>query len=120
MHSLLTYFYNLQVELTHGIEMLKIFKNYEVYSSILDDFYFYEQRQRAMQERKTKHQPNPATPPATTVSEPPNPITLSNDFVKKMSKSFAEAVTVTEQEKQRSPVKKVVSSPTAASLQQGN
>ncbi|KAH7570506.1 hypothetical protein JRO89_XS05G0121600 [Xanthoceras sorbifolium] len=110
-----------EVEMDHGIEMLKIFKNYEVHSSILDDFYFYEHRQRAMQERKARprQQGNPVAPPVVVVSEQQNPISLSNDFVKKMSKSFAEAVSLSEHEKEQSSVKKVITSRTA-SLRQGS
>eukprot|EP00252_Welwitschia_mirabilis_P024960 TRINITY_DN762_c1_g1_i1.p1 TRINITY_DN762_c1_g1~~TRINITY_DN762_c1_g1_i1.p1 ORF type:complete len:656 (-),score=102.90 TRINITY_DN762_c1_g1_i1:961-2928(-) len=35
-----------------GIEMLSIFKNHSARTSILDDFEFYEQRQKAMQDKK--------------------------------------------------------------------
>jgi YTH domain-containing family protein len=34
--------------------MLKIFKNYSNKTSILDDFEFYENRQKAMQDRRSK------------------------------------------------------------------
>lgn len=36
--------------------MLNIFKNYSSKTSILDDFQFYENRQRAMQEKRTRQQ----------------------------------------------------------------
>lgn len=90
-----------------GIEMLNIFKNYEMYSSILDDFYFYEQRQKAMQERKAGQQGSQVSPLSVVVSEQQNPVSLSNDFIKKMSKSFAEAVLLTEHEREHSPAGKV-------------
>ncbi|WCJ23228.1 evolutionarily conserved C-terminal region 7 [Euphorbia peplus] len=37
-----------------GVEMLKIFKNYASRTSLLDDFVYYEDRQRIMQEEKAK------------------------------------------------------------------
>ncbi|XP_065863901.1 YTH domain-containing protein ECT1 isoform X2 [Euphorbia lathyris] len=37
-----------------GVEMLKIFKNYTSRTSLLDDFVYYEDRQRIMQEEKAK------------------------------------------------------------------
>ncbi|KAL5989898.1 YTH domain-containing protein [Asimina triloba] len=44
-----------EVRLPQGIEILNIFKNYSAKTSILDDFGFYESRQRAMQEKRTRH-----------------------------------------------------------------
>ncbi|XWS16587.1 hypothetical protein CRYUN_Cryun34aG0101500 [Craigia yunnanensis] len=44
------------VKLEQGIEMLNIFRSYETDMSILDDFDFYEDRQKAMQERKARQQ----------------------------------------------------------------
>ncbi|GKV37853.1 hypothetical protein SLEP1_g45826 [Rubroshorea leprosula] len=43
-----------EVRFPQGIEMLNIFKNYESKTSILDDFYFYEGRQKEMQEKKAR------------------------------------------------------------------
>ncbi|KAK8527621.1 hypothetical protein V6N13_085439 [Hibiscus sabdariffa] len=37
-----------------GMEMLKIFKNHTMKTSLLDDFMYYENRQRIMQEEKTR------------------------------------------------------------------
>ncbi|KAK7271366.1 hypothetical protein RJT34_27195 [Clitoria ternatea] len=37
-----------------GVEILNIFKNYMARTSILDDFDFYESRQKVMQEKKTR------------------------------------------------------------------
>ncbi|CAN1340526.1 YTH domain-containing protein ECT2 [Linum perenne] len=45
-----------EVKLEHGIEMLKIFKAHDSYTSILDDFEFYDQRERVLKERRSKHQ----------------------------------------------------------------
>lgn len=103
------------MDLEQGIEMLNIFKNYERYSSILDDFHFYEQRQKAMQERKAGQQASRVAPPSLAVGgEKQNPVSLSNDFMKTMSKSFAEAVLLTEHGKEHSSVKDVVSTTAVA------
>lgn len=45
-----------EVAFEQGVEVLTIFKNYICKMSILDDFQFYEARQKAIQERKTKQQ----------------------------------------------------------------
>lgn len=46
----------LQVKFEQGIQVLKIFKNHSSKTTILDDFGFYEARQRTMQEKKAKQQ----------------------------------------------------------------
>eukprot|EP00249_Psilotum_nudum_P022351 c28481_g2_i3 orf=110-1819(+) len=43
-----------QVKVEQGIEMLKIFKNFPLKTSLLDDFPFYDDRQRFLEERKLK------------------------------------------------------------------
>lgn len=53
--------FKFQVELKHGNDMLNILKNYEACSSILDDFDFYEERQKAMEERKAGQQGKPGS-----------------------------------------------------------
>ncbi|XP_020081151.1 uncharacterized protein LOC109704697 isoform X2 [Ananas comosus] len=45
-----------EVRLEQGLEMLKIFKDHVIKTSILDDFEFYENRQKLMQERRGKLQ----------------------------------------------------------------
>ncbi|KAF8412606.1 hypothetical protein HHK36_000575 [Tetracentron sinense] len=47
-----------EVRFPQGIEMLNIFKNYMSKTSILDDFSFYESRQKAMQDKRIR----PPTP----------------------------------------------------------
>ncbi|XP_011019942.1 PREDICTED: uncharacterized protein LOC105122510 isoform X1 [Populus euphratica] len=47
-----------EVKLEQGIEMLKIFKDHDAPTSILDDFDFYDQCERALKERKAKQQPS--------------------------------------------------------------
>ncbi|KAL6637851.1 hypothetical protein ACP70R_025423 [Stipagrostis hirtigluma subsp. patula] len=46
-----------EVKLDQGLEMLKIFKEHVSKTSILDDFGFYENRQKLMQEKRAKQQP---------------------------------------------------------------
>ncbi|GAB2266801.1 hypothetical protein Dimus_001790 [Dionaea muscipula] len=45
-----------EVKLEHGLEVLKIFKLHQSKTTILDDFDFYEARERSMQEKKVKRQ----------------------------------------------------------------
>ncbi|KAH9301062.1 hypothetical protein KI387_012645, partial [Taxus chinensis] len=45
-----------EIKFVQGIEMLKIFKNYSSKTSILDDFTYYEARQKAMKEKKSRQQ----------------------------------------------------------------
>ena len=49
-------FLMLQVKLEQGLQMLKIFKEHVSKTSILDDFAFYENRQKLMQEKRAKQQ----------------------------------------------------------------
>lgn len=48
-------FFCLQVKLEQGIKVIKIFKDHASKTCILDDFEFYENRQKIIQERKSKH-----------------------------------------------------------------
>ncbi|XP_020230198.1 YTH domain-containing protein ECT2 [Cajanus cajan] len=43
-----------EIMYTKGLEMLKIFKNHSLKTSLLDDFLYYEDRQKIMQEEKAK------------------------------------------------------------------
>ncbi|XP_038693845.1 YTH domain-containing protein ECT4-like [Tripterygium wilfordii] len=45
-----------EVKLEHGLKMIKIFKDHSSKTSILDDFGFYEARQKIIQEKKAKQQ----------------------------------------------------------------
>ncbi|KAF3432312.1 hypothetical protein FNV43_RR27052 [Rhamnella rubrinervis] len=85
-----------EVKLEQGIEMLKIFKNYETDMSIIDDFEFYEDRQKAMQDRKARQQGNLMGVGVVSENEHRNPVTISSDFIKQMSKSFAQVVRLDE------------------------
>lgn len=54
-----------EIKFTQGIEMLNIFKNYSEKTSILDDFVFYENRQKTMQDKKRQsNQPEQLQPAA--------------------------------------------------------
>ncbi|XP_010483762.1 PREDICTED: uncharacterized protein LOC104762213 [Camelina sativa] len=44
-----------EVKLEQGIKVIKIFKDHASKTCILDDFVFYESRQKIIQERKSKH-----------------------------------------------------------------
>lgn len=81
-----------EVGLEQGLEILDIFKSYNSDTSILDDFDFYEDRQKVMQERKSRQQVISMPIPATTGNEPRNLVSSSGDIMKQMSKTFAQAV----------------------------
>lgn len=49
----------LQVKLEKGIQVLKIFKEHSSKTCILDDFEFYEVREKTIKERKSKEQQLP-------------------------------------------------------------
>ena len=46
--------FHFQVRFPQGLEILNIFKNYASKTSILDDFGFYESREKVMQEKRTR------------------------------------------------------------------
>ena len=46
----------IQIHLEQGLQMLKIFKEHVSKTSILDDFAFYESRQKLMQDKRAKQQ----------------------------------------------------------------
>ena len=88
------------MKLEQGIEMLNIFKNYETDMSILDDFDYYEERQKAMQERKARQQAGLMAVGVVGDNEHRNAVALSGDFIKQMSKSFAQVVRMEEGSKE--------------------
>ncbi|KAF6993191.1 hypothetical protein CFC21_010118 [Triticum aestivum] len=103
-----------EVKLEQGLEMLKIFKDHEDDVSILDDFDFYEEREKALLENKARlHQQQqissscvadpkrPSTVPTDLVGhgtktpsvvEPKKPSTVPTDVVGHITKTFAQAV----------------------------
>lgn len=50
----MSYFFYFQIRYKKGIEMLKIFKGYSLKTSLLDDFMYYENRQKMLQEEKAR------------------------------------------------------------------
>lgn len=79
--------------LEQGIEMLDIFISCEMRSSILDDFNFYEERQRAIQDRKARQRAVLEALALSATSVPTHPAySLHDEFVREMSKNFAEAL----------------------------
>lgn len=80
-----------QVKLEQGLEMLAIFKNHETEMSIIDDFEFYEQREKAMQENKAlllqQHQQQQISA---------NSVAGHGDRVSHITKSFAQVVRLEE------------------------
>ncbi|XP_065881661.1 YTH domain-containing protein ECT1-like [Euphorbia lathyris] len=58
-----------EVKQGQGIEMLKIFKDHVAHTSILDDFDFYNQRERALKERRARQQPNPSADASISVTD---------------------------------------------------
>ncbi|KAK8987740.1 hypothetical protein V6N11_027482 [Hibiscus sabdariffa] len=77
-------------------------------NNIADDFYFYEERQKAMQERKAR-QLSTLVASDDLVREAPSLSSLPNDFVKKMSKSFAKVLLLNENQKAGGATNKVLS-----------
>ncbi|KAF7843103.1 YTH domain-containing protein ECT4 isoform X1 [Senna tora] len=84
-----------EVKFQQGIEILTIFKNYETEMSILDDFDFYEDRQKAMQDRKARQQAS-LMAIAVGESEHKTSANINGDFMKQMPKSFAQVVRLEE------------------------
>ena len=69
--------------------MLSIFKMHESYVSILDDFNFYEERERAMEQRKAsqRKQHEQVPPPAVPLGQ--------------LQKTFAQAVRLDEKDNKK-------------------
>lgn len=63
--------------------MLMIFKNHDADTSLLDDFNFYDEREKALLERKAKQR---ATPTGNTTA------TLATDSINKLSDNLADAL----------------------------
>ncbi|PSS36352.1 YTH domain-containing family protein like [Actinidia chinensis var. chinensis] len=70
-----------EVKLGQGIEILKIFKDHDAETSILDDFSYYDEREKALQERKARQR----------VSSTKNTL-VADASVNQLSDNFAEAL----------------------------
>ncbi|KAG6529122.1 YTH domain-containing protein ECT4-like isoform X1 [Zingiber officinale] len=88
-----------EVILEQGLEMLNIFKKHDYEVSVLDDFEFYEERERAMQERKAfQHQlSNSGGPiPATFRENQRSQAAISGSIISQISKNFAHTMRLEE------------------------
>lgn len=59
-----------EVKMEQGIEMLKIFKDFEAESSMVDDFIFYNEREKILLERKAKQRAVAVVPPTSAATAP--------------------------------------------------
>ncbi|OEL13042.1 YTH domain-containing family protein 1 [Dichanthelium oligosanthes] len=87
-----------EVKLEQGLQMLTIFKNHEAETTILEDFDFYEQREKALHENRRQQQPGSTNPqkPADTKAQA---------LVADMSDAFAKVVLLKETENSGKPLK---------------
>ncbi|XVE62911.1 hypothetical protein DITRI_Ditri06bG0157300 [Diplodiscus trichospermus] len=65
-----------EVNFEQGIQILKIFKDHSIKTSILDDFEFYEARQKIIQEKKAKNQ---LLPKQVSSGEPNDDVVTDNE-----------------------------------------
>ncbi|CAL1408598.1 unnamed protein product [Linum trigynum] len=72
-----------EVKLEHGIEMLNIFKGHDSHTCILDDFEFYDQRERTLKERRSKQE---------TILAMDSSALLGYETLSKVSDTFAEGL----------------------------
>lgn len=72
-----------EVKLEQGIEMLKIFKNHDADTSLVDDFTFYDEREKALLERKAKHR---ASSTGTTTAA------VANESINQLSNNLADSL----------------------------
>ncbi|TVU43320.1 hypothetical protein EJB05_09779 [Eragrostis curvula] len=74
-----------EVKLEQGLQMLTIFKSHEAETTILEDFDFYEQREKALQENRRQQQPVGAEPHKTAD-------TKATGLIDHISDAFAQGV----------------------------
>lgn len=72
-----------EVKLEQGVEMLRIFKEHDARTSILDDFDFYDERERSLKERRAKQQ-------ASLIKGSPD--LLANDSMNQISGRLAQSL----------------------------
>ncbi|KAG8086976.1 hypothetical protein GUJ93_ZPchr0010g10069 [Zizania palustris] len=81
-----------EVKLEHGLQMLTIFKNHESETTIIADFNFYEQREKALQENRRQKQP------AGTEPQKPAENKALGELTAHISDAFARTVQLKETE----------------------
>ena len=72
-----------QVNLKQGIELLKIFNNFDARTSVIDDFEFYDEREKSLKERKVRQEASSTTDASDSVGV---------DSVKEISDNFDHAL----------------------------
>ncbi|TQD87309.1 hypothetical protein C1H46_027140 [Malus baccata] len=72
-----------EVNLKQGIELVKIFNDFDARTSIIDDFEFYDEREKSLKERKVKQEASSTTDASDSVGV---------DSVKEISDSFDHAL----------------------------
>lgn len=82
-----------EVKLEYGLQMLSIFKNHEAETSIVEDFDFYEQREKALKENRRQQQPGSAE------SLKPTDAKAVGNSVTHIADSFSRSVQLKEIEK---------------------
>ncbi|KAL6496435.1 hypothetical protein OROGR_029693 [Orobanche gracilis] len=82
-----------KVKLELGIEMLKIFKSHDAATSLLDDFDFYDEREKSLMERKAKQR-------SATTEKTSAP--LANEPVSQLSDNLADTLRLDEGKNLRS------------------
>uniref|UniRef100_A0ACD5ZVK0 Uncharacterized protein n=1 Tax=Avena sativa TaxID=4498 RepID=A0ACD5ZVK0_AVESA len=82
-----------EVKLEYGLQMLTIFKNHEAETTIVEDFDFYEQREKALKENRRQQQPDSAEPLKPTDTK------AIGDSIAVISDKFSRTVQMKETEK---------------------
>lgn len=71
------------MKLEQGIEIIKIFKNYDAKTSLLDDFNFYDEREKSLLERKAKQR---------AISTGNTSTSLATESINQLSDNFADTL----------------------------
>ncbi|XP_066353700.1 YTH domain-containing protein ECT1-like [Miscanthus floridulus] len=72
-----------EVKLEQGLQMLTIFKSHEAETTILEDFDFYEQREKALQENRRQQQPASTDPQKLVDTKAQGPVADISDAFSK-------------------------------------
>ena len=89
----------MQVKLDYGLQMLTIFKNHEAETTIVEDFDFYEQREKALKENRRQQQPGSTEPLKPTDAK------AIGDSITHISDTFSRTVQLKETEKSDSKLR---------------